>query len=60
MMMFFTTKKLQSYGKHKPNICVGFMLEGVFLFNIVVFLLIKDFMFTNVCFEYQNSTGNGS
>ena len=36
------------------------MLEGVFLFNIVVFLLIKDFVFTNVCSEYQNSTGNGS
>ena len=40
--------------------CVGFMLQGVFLFNIVVFLLVKDFVFTDVCFEYQNSTGNGS
>ena len=40
--------------------CVGFMLERVFLFNIVVFLLVKDFVFTNLCFEYQNSTGNGS
>ena len=40
--------------------CVLFMLKGVFLFNIVVFLLVKDFVFTNVCFEYQSSTGNGS
>ena len=31
------------------------MLEGVFLFNIVAFLLVKDFVLTNVCFEYQNS-----
>ena len=38
----------------------GAHAEGVFLFNIVVFRLVNDFVFSNVCFDYQNSTGNGS